>query len=305
VATTPAIVAAPTVAANAINITLAPGQHYVNVMKNAMPPLPTFPKLTPKKGMVRGYVKDSKGNPIKGAVIGVRSTVVGGLYSGASGKSDEKGYYEITVPWGAAHFYTASAAVNYGEGRAAMGLHPSDGEVDSFASANGLVENWVLLSYGIGDHDGVQDQPSYSGNYYGGAFMFDYNIADQRFPDDYSLPDGSEVELTLTPDGPLIDGSAGRPIVIRRAVREDSAGLCSVTNIPVGVYKITARLLHNGKSAPLLLRETGPYSSQSFGLEPKESRGTATLSFRPGSAKPGSGAAGHSNWNSLSITLRK
>jgi hypothetical protein len=298
--------ATPTAApANAIQITLAPQQTVVNVMKSAMPPLPTFPPLAPKKGMVRGYVRDSKGKPVKGAVIGVRSTVAGGFYSGASGKSDEKGYYEITVPWGAAHFYTASAAVDYGEGRAAMGLHPSDGEVDSFASANGLVENWVLLPYGIGDRDGVQDQPHYSGNYYGGSFTLDYNVADSRFPDDYSLPDGAEIEVTLTPDGPLVDGSAGRPIVIRRAVREDAPKLCYINNIPVGVYRVSARLLQNGGSAPLLLKETGPYSSQSFGLEPKEARGTAMLSFRPGSAKAGSGAAGHGNWGSLSITLRK
>jgi hypothetical protein len=297
--------ATPQAASNAIVITLGPGQLHVNVMKNVMPSVPPFPKLAPKKGMVRGYVKDSKGKPVKGAVIGVRSSAVGGFYSGATGTSDEKGYYEISVPWGAAHFYTASAAVPYGEGRAAMGLHPSDGQVDSFASANGLVENWVMLAYGIADPDEVQDKPHYSGNYYGGAFTMDFNVADRRFPDDYSLPEGADLEVTLTPEGPLADGSTGRPIIIRRTIREDSGAVCNINNIPVGQYRIAARLLQGGKAAPLLIKETGPYSFQSFGLEPKEARGSAKLSFRPNSAKAGSGAAGRGNWASLSITLKK
>ncbi|MDQ3650398.1 MAG: pollen Ole e 1 allergen/extensin family protein [Acidobacteriota bacterium] len=63
-------------------------------------------------GKVRGYVKDSMGKPLQGAYVGVRSSAVGGAYSGASGETDANGYYEIAVPWGAAHFYAAGYTID-------------------------------------------------------------------------------------------------------------------------------------------------------------------------------------------------
>ena len=50
---------------------------YVNVMGNAAQPDPAFPAAPVKPGKARGYVRDLKGNPIEGAVIGVRSTAFG------------------------------------------------------------------------------------------------------------------------------------------------------------------------------------------------------------------------------------
>ncbi|MES2465007.1 MAG: hypothetical protein V4671_30955 [Armatimonadota bacterium] len=288
-------------------IEIGPRQYSVNVMKNAKPKLPNFAPLAPKRGYVRGFVKDAGGKPLAGAKIGVRSTIAGGFYSGASSKTDARGYYEIQVPWGAAEFYCAGYTVNYGEGRAALGLHPADGEKDSFASANGHVENWVLLNYGIADADAASEKPGYANNYYGGSFYLDYSLADSRpiFADSYSLPVGSEIEVTLTPDGPLLDGSVGRPFTFRKRVLEEAANNFNVTNIPVGRYQIAARLIQGTKSSPLRLVETGPSSSQPFGLEPKDARGKALLSFRPNGAKAESATAQRGNWGSLSITLKR
>jgi hypothetical protein len=286
-------------------LTIAPTQLSVNVMKNALPPIPRFSTLAPKRGSVRGYVKDSKGNPIKGAVIGVRSSAAGGFYSGASGKSDAKGYYEIAVPWGAAEFYTASVTQDYGDGRAAFGLHPADGEADSFASANGLVENWVLLPYGIADRDKASDDPKYNGNYYGGTFTVSYYIMDTRFPDDSSLPEGSEIELTLIPSGPLIDGSAGKTFVLRRRVQEGTPTTFCVNNVPVGQYRVVAWLKNKGQPTLLKVKETGPNASRPFGLEPKEGKEGVILTFRPGSAKAGMSAAAHGNWDALAINVSR
>lgn len=301
------LVVAASALAQPTTIQIGPTQATINVMKRAMPKIPAFAPLKPKPGYVRGWVKDSSGKPLAGAKIGVRSTVAGGFYSGASGKTDARGYYEIQVPWGAASYYCAGYTKDYGDGRAALGLHPADGEADSFASAKGAVENWVLLNYGIADPDGASENPGYSGNYYGGAFYLDFQVADPRplFADDYSLPDGSEIELTLTPQGRLLDGSAGQTFTFSKKVKDGDRNSFNVTNIPIGVYKVTAKLLKDGESAPLRLKETGPYSSQSFGLEPKEARGEATLTFRPNGAKAESALGGHGNWGSLSITLKK
>lgn len=287
--------------ANAITVTLNPQMRDVNVMKSAMPKLPTFPKLAKKSGYVRGYVYDVNGKPLKGARLGVRSTVAGGFYSGASARTDAKGYYEIAVPWGAAHFYRGGYAIPYGEGQAALSLHPANGDLEGFASANGAVENFVLLSYGIARPDEIQDNSRYSGNYYGGTFVIDWHVdEDERWHNAQYLPVNSSIEITLTPTGPLADGSKGRPIVIRKNVGNISYSQLYVNNVPIGAYKISAKIV-GGKA--LKMRETGMYSSLPFGLEGKEAVGSAGFTFRPGSGNPDMAAPRLGNWNSLCVTL--
>lgn len=293
--------------ANGTPIEIGNTQSNVNVMQKAMPKIPAFTRLAPKPGYVRGFVKNAAGKPLAGAVIGVRSSAVGGYYSGGQGKTDARGYYEVKVPWGAASFYCAGYTVDYGDGRAALGLHPADGDSDSFASVKGHVENWVLLNYGIADRDEASEKPAYSGVYYGGSFYLDYNVADSRpiFADDYSLPVNSIVEFSLTPHGKLLDGSTGRAFSFRKRVTEDGFSNIRINNVPVGTYRFSARLLEDGKASPLRILETGPNSSQPFGLQPKDSRGQTLLTFRPGGVKAAMAVAQHGNWDSLAITLKR
>ena len=79
----------------------------------------------------------------------------------------------------------------------------------------------------------------------------------------------------------------------------------NVNNIPVGVYRINAKLRNNGQITPLRLEETGSRSSLPFGIEPKATRGQATLAFRPNGAKAEQAPAQHGYWDSLNITLKK
>ncbi len=115
---------------------------YTNLLDNEMPSMPTFPELKPKAGFVRGYVKDWTGMPLKGAAIGVRSSYLAGLYSGSQGKTDANGFYEFSVPKGSAHFYNAGYAINWGDGLAALGLHPADGNLGSFATTDGAYDTF-------------------------------------------------------------------------------------------------------------------------------------------------------------------
>ena len=68
-------------------------------MGNQMPPLPSFPAVSVKRGAARGYVRDFNGKALEGAVIAVRSTSYGGAYTTATGETDAKGFYE-TQGWG-------------------------------------------------------------------------------------------------------------------------------------------------------------------------------------------------------------
>lgn len=275
----------------------------VNVMKSEMPKLPAFPKLEKKPGFIRGYVYNTQGKPLKGAKIGVRSTAVGGFYSGTATQTDENGYYEVQVPSGVAHYYCAGVAVDYGEGRAALGLHPADGEAEGFASPNGTVENWVMLPYGLADRDGIQEDPRYLNNYFGGSIILSYSVdEDERFHSPTALPVNSEIEIKLIPDGPLVDGSKSRTLVIRKNVGSNSFGQLYINNIPVAHYRITARLVGGGS---LKMKEVGPNGGKPFGIEPKQAMDEAALRLRPSSPRPESAVAAHGNWDQISISLER
>jgi hypothetical protein len=277
--------------ASALTFNLDAGSGTLNLMKNALPKLPSFPSLAPKPGFARGYVKDSAGKPLQGAVVGVRSTAVGGAYSGGNGTTDAKGYYEFSVPFGASHFYAAGYTVSYGEGRVAMGLHPADGEASQFASEVGGVENWVLVPYGVADPDAAQDDPRDSNNYYGGHFVLSWSGGD--------VPANATVEVVLTPQGGLIDGTPAPTLVIRKNTGTSSTQLY-VNNVPAAVYRFEARLAGGG---PLKIREVGPTRGSPFGLDPKEGSGSVTLQLRPKTAKASMATAGKGTWGRVSIEL--
>src|SRR3954467_11883560 len=60
-----------------IVVNVAASKREINVMGRIMPKVPAMPHLSVKPNIVRGYVYDSHGKPLKGAVIGVRSSSMG------------------------------------------------------------------------------------------------------------------------------------------------------------------------------------------------------------------------------------
>ena len=113
---------------------------YVNVMSNAMPVLPQFPNVTKKPGYLRGYVKDTLGEPIAGAKLGLKSARMYDSYLAAAAETDGNGFYEIKIPTGGARFDYAGFTIQYSRGQAALGLHPADGNLsESYPEATGGV----------------------------------------------------------------------------------------------------------------------------------------------------------------------
>lgn len=270
----------------------------VNVMGNEMPPMPQFPTLQPKAGKVRGYVKDWSGKPLAGAEIGIRSSYFAGSYSGGQGKTDANGYYELAPPKGMAHFYNAGYQIPWGDGVAAVSLHPADGKLDSFVTTEGAVENFVLLPYGITSRENLQQSSHLPSTFYGGAIFLNwYSVAaDDNNAPSFAVKEGSSLEITLTPEGKMLDGSAGQTIVIRKTL--GISGAFRIHNIPLGAYRISIKA--NGK--PLKIKDT-KNSNQMFGMKPVETIGTGSILFIPDQAKASMVGPQNGAWNWIGLSL--
>lgn len=274
-------------------VTVEKNLKYVNLMGNEMPPMPSFPQLQPKPGKVRGYVKDWTGKPLAGAEIGIRSSYLAGSYSGGQGKTDANGYYEIAPPKGMAHFYNAGYQIEWGDGLAAVSLHPADGKLDSFVTTDGAVENFVLLPYGLTSREHYQDNPYVPSTYYGGSVYISYYTvsADDNRPPEGSLVENSMLEVTLTPE------NGGKSFVVRQPI--GFVGNLSIHNIPLtGRYKITIKC--NGKL--LTMKENRKFSQQ-FGMSPTETVGTGSILFIPDQAKASMVGPQNGAWNSVSLSV--
>ncbi|MFT3744749.1 MAG: carboxypeptidase-like regulatory domain-containing protein [Pyrinomonadaceae bacterium] len=279
---------------------------HVNVMGDAMPTMPAFPAIAKKAGYVRGYVKDSLGQPIAGAKLGLKSARFYDSYLAATTESDASGYYEIKIPTGGARFDFAGFTIKYGRGMAALGLHPADGDLnESYPAASGAVENFVMLPYGIGDVEGASKSPRYRGNYYGGTMLIRYFIAPPgQDVADFAgmLSPGSEVAIELNPVGVLADrGTFARGFQIRKRVENSSLGEFYICNVPVGRYDIVVRQA-NGK--PLRMRQKNPTGSV-YGIQPAETSGVASLIFNPLSPDAKTATASRGNWTDLEIIVER
>jgi hypothetical protein len=270
----------------------------INVMGNEMPALPKFPALSPKPGKVRGYVRDWTGKPLAGAALGVRSSYLAGYYSGAQGKTDANGYYEFAVPKGSAHFYNAGYQIEWGNGVAAVSLHPADGKLDSFVTIDGAVENFVFLPYGITSRENLQQSSHLPSTFYGGAIFLNwYSVeADDNNAPPFAVRSGSMLEITLTPEGKMLDGTDGQTIVIRKRV--GISGAFRIHNIPLGRYRMT--ITANGK--PLKIKDDGKRDAN-FGMMPAEALGTASILFVPDSAQASMVGPQHGAWNWIGLGI--
>ncbi|MDQ3802039.1 MAG: carboxypeptidase-like regulatory domain-containing protein [Acidobacteriota bacterium] len=279
---------------------------YVNVMGDEMPVSPAFPALSKKPGFVRGYVKNTVGQPIAGAKLGLKTARIYDGYAASSAETDAKGYYEIKIPLGGARFDYAGYAVKMGKGFAALSLHPADGKLDeSMPASSGAVENFVMLPYGVGDAAAAANDPKYRANYYGGSLTVAYSIAPagediNDFPG--MIAAGTEIEIILTPVNVLSDGNEfARAFSIRKKVEDSTYAEFFINNIPIARYQIEVRQ-SNGKS--LRLRQKTPGNSV-FGMQPVETSQSATLLFNPMSEKAESAVPTRGGWADLEITLQR
>ncbi len=178
------------------------------------------PSANGKAGYLVGMVTDPQGKPLPRATVFTDNTVF--KDRGAEVNTATDGTYQVQLvkdmgQW-VAKGYILKA---YNDRIYKINLHPEN--LDSFSDTEKPVRNfqWKLTGH----------VPDLSLDlYYGGmAELF-------RDPNVDDLGDNENIEFTLTPVGPLIDGSAGKVMTLRAKKRYDSF----IRDIPIGRYTVTA-----------------------------------------------------------------
>lgn len=185
----------------------------------------------PTSGYATGTVVDTRGNPIAGAKILLDNTVFHASY--INGSTADDGSYRLKVQPGAWRAY-ASFRMEYNDRTYSLELHPDS--IDSFDD-DGAVRNFIWKLEGR--------KPDNDWGYYGGLVEV-YN--------ETGFYEMENVEITLAPDGPLIDGSEGGTLVLRPGDNywRQPAYL---EDIPIGRYAVSAALVDGDARRPLKLRD--------------------------------------------------
>ena len=181
-----------------------------------------------EKGYATGKIVDADGAGIAGAKILLDNTMFYGSY--IHGTSSEGGTYKIAVQQGSWQTF-AYLEKTYNGQTYTIELFPD--KTDSFTEDGG-VRNFVWKLEGR--------MPWEAESYCGGHV--------ELTPDFGFYEDEQDIEITLTPSGPLIDGSKGRTLRLSFG-HVKWKHRSELQDIPLGRYTVTAKLTRSGTSVPL------------------------------------------------------
>ncbi|PYI53821.1 hypothetical protein DLM86_14785 [Paenibacillus flagellatus] len=190
--------------------------------------------------VVKGFVKDGKGSPLEGVQVIADNML---LYnSNLIAVTDANGEYRIELPQ-LATTWNMSAELKRKLNGSTIQISLTPDNDNPFAGNTGAVRHFVW------DSTGPRPEGCYSCS---GKVLF--YMADYFHPDNPDLPPPSreDVELTLVPVGPLLDGSEGETII---AHGEDSGDGFGLQDVPFARYKIAARYApQDGEPRAMLVR---------------------------------------------------
>ncbi|MFC4597405.1 stalk domain-containing protein [Cohnella hongkongensis] len=191
--------------------------------------------------VVKGRVVNPQGEPIQGALITIDNQL---LYnSNSQAKTDANGRYRIELTKLAATYMAyAEYSTEYDGATHSVDLAPDD---DSpFAGNQGAIRNFtVKLDSSTGT---------------GGSGEVLFYMMDLIHPLNPVLepPNRDHVTLTLQPEGKMLDGTSGKPIVSKGSPSNNGYG---VHNVPIGKYKVSAVYAPPGEEPQqLLIRVVNP-----------------------------------------------
>jgi hypothetical protein len=184
------------------------------------------------RGYASGKVVDTQGRPLKGAEVVIENTMI--YNSSLVVFADAKGFYKVKLPQVGTFAASASIKRKLNDKTYSLSLHPNN---DEEYSIDGAVRNfeWKLTGARGSEMQG----------HYGATVSLNKFVLSQVY-------DSENIEFKLVPKGALIDGSAGKTIVLRPG-QPHTQDYDYLTDIPLGRYEMTAIYKGNGQNIPLKL----------------------------------------------------
>ncbi|MFC4456364.1 carboxypeptidase-like regulatory domain-containing protein [Deinococcus sonorensis] len=184
---------------------------------------------TPTPWVMQGTVRTAAGQPVPGVPVGADN----GYFDGSElwTVTDAQGHYRLDLKGTLGSWQAVARIKRTYHGRAIdMTLEPDNNA--AFGGKDGAVRNFTWRLSGRTPDGGL----------YGASFY-----AINGFERDGEIVDFGDLEVTLTPEGPLLDGSKGQPIRVKYTA--------PLRDVPLGQYQVTARSL-SGKG-PVWVRASG------------------------------------------------
>jgi hypothetical protein len=200
-------------------------------------------------GKAAGTATDPQGQPLAGAEITVCNPVF--LYSCVNAKTGPDGRYSIDLQ--PVNVWNASGSINKTFNGKSYCLDLSPSSTATFSSADGAIRDFQWKLTGLRPDMTATDE---SLSFYGAALSVVDGSANFAVDPRY-------VEVTFTPEGPLVDGSAGQTFSATAGAWKWN----KIGNIPLGRYTITASYAAPGAAkSPLLVTPSasGQYASSTI-----------------------------------------
>jgi hypothetical protein len=230
-----------------------------------------------KPGHLTGKLSDAQGRPLSNVTV----SIFGFSDKGEPVRREAKvagpaGEYDIPLPDGKYDTPTARIDIDYNGRSYSLPLAATDGTrewAQQKEPKDGIVRDFIWKISGRAP-GGADESPR---SYWGGTILFD-KAGD--------LGDGATIEIILTPEGPLIDGSPGQTLTFTRKLPWKRQDEHLLLDIPIGKYKATARKMFGSNPKPLRLvaYTIDPAASDSPPPSPVQ---IATVEFECREVKPG------------------
>ncbi|BCM91504.1 hypothetical protein IAD21_03379 [Abditibacteriota bacterium] len=214
--------------------------------------LPKLKALAPKPNYVIGRCVNMAGKPLAGIKIFIKGiTMAGGQNTETFTKTKANGAFSIRVPDGSYTVYASHEVDAYDESYR-FRLEALDGESDMQDSKDGVVEDFVWKIQGLRPDEKAKATSEREWNYsYYGARIYpetrrslgQYTNLEDETSLSKTYPEDSKLEITLKPEGPLIDGSTGKTITGLLRMGDIGMWTFGVRNIPVGVYNASVKVI--------------------------------------------------------------
>ncbi|MDQ2745667.1 MAG: carboxypeptidase-like regulatory domain-containing protein [Acidobacteriota bacterium] len=222
---------------------------------------PELAALKPMPNFVTGRCVNMAGKPLANIQIFIKGvTMAGGQNTETFTKTKADGSFSIRVPAGLYSVY-ANLTIDAYDQTFKFQLEALDGKSDMQDSSGGVVEDFVWKIRGLRPDQKAKatSEREWNYSYYGARIYPDTRRSLGQYTnieDETSLsknyPADSQLEITLKPEGVLIDGSTGTVIVERLRLGDVGLWTFGIRDIPIGIYTAAASVITpDGEKIPV------------------------------------------------------